>query len=1330
MNSNNLSTNASFSTLNDLNHLLDPANLYCNEHKKLKKYYLRNEDYFLCEYDGYESHKNYCHFKDILSEYKDEVQRLKAAEVSQKEVVTQQTSDKLKTSVSKVHREAELFFKFMESFQTGYVQRLEKLTYINSEILKIKDILSHINFREDGSVNFINIGANEAKELKILTLANILVRRRMGANEKEINFTQAFVEILREFHFLLVALARSSRTWIESSANEIYSELASLEENSKLKTDLSKEEFGRQIYFNEEMQEMINSFQAQISEKNSVIESLRSQVNSLNISVSQTNNTVTQLNITINQNAMKIQENNNTIINLKNALDELNGKYAALLQEKNALADKLGNLSFMYESLILEFNAAKESFAQTARLHLMQIEEITSIKKRLELELSEERNKYKVLVGEYEKLKGLYDGLVSQNELVCSEAEDKDEQISRLMEKLDLAVSTFEAEKARLLVLISNHENTIKQLNFVLEDTRLKYDSALREERNKYNLLLIEIEKLKGEIQKLNQLNLSNTNETNITIKNLNIKISETEKNLRVAQQSAQEAWGKFNRESEENAKLKKIISELEYKIKESSNIIIQLSHKLEISLSEIRTLQTEIVELNKEKRILMESEEKLIEENNYLSDELETLKKNHSELLIELKAQMKQNEILSLQVEELEFQLKSESHKSQEITLIQSTKTTEFRSRMELIIHSKEKLENELSERKNAITHFNSEIEILRAKHEASLNEIASLKQQLRTIPVLQENLVLLGHKLDGVSNTNKNLESTIAHKDTLILQLEQELKNCRNQNEEMTVIIHKHKESIYNLQNYESKLNALENTRLEIEELKKKIKDAEELNSSMHRSRSGRRSRSIFNRSVVENLDKFGSVASEEIISRNSDSAAVKSFDFVSGHYANNIQVIRKDVFVNDEPQIVSCAAGQLVSVKNVFEQNIDKVFVVPHKPAAQVDLISTTEIIQEHNGDGVFVVPHKPAAIIETITTEIVQEQNSDGVFAVPHKSAAVIETSTIEIVQEHNRDEVFAVPHKPAGAEFETNTIEIVSQSRDEVFVVPHKPAAQIEIESITTTTKIVSDLKDEIFIVPHKPAGAEIETNITTIVQELKDEVFIVPHKPAGAEFEISTETITTEKTETITTEITELRDEVFVVPHKPVTHLELQLSTEAQSLINKTQTEQISFWLTESLKIQNLGLKQLFKASADGFSSAAFKSKCNKKANTVTIARTNHGKLIGGFTPIAWESPTEGTHVYEEDETETSFLFSLTLNEKYPIKPSLRQFAVCNTQAYGPLFGGGSDLEIVDECDKNFNSFSCTDHTYASKRSPFEFYGHEEKYLIEDYEVYEVVSRE
>jgi hypothetical protein len=56
----------------------------------------------------------------------------------------------------------------------------------------------------------------------------------------------------------------------------------------------------------------------------------------------------------------------------------------------------------------------------------------------------------------------------------------------------------------------------------------------------------------------------------------------------------------------------------------------------------------------------------------------------------------------------------------------------------------------------------------------------------------------------------------------------------------------------------------------------------------------------------------------------------------------------------------------------------------------------------------------------------------------------------------------------------------------------------------------------------------------------------------------------------------------------------------------------------------------------------------------------------------------------------------------------------------------GPIFGGGSDFEIMDEPNKNENNFGNIGKSFNYNGNPKDFYG-DNKYLIEDYECYEVM---
>lgn len=74
----------------------------------------------------------------------------------------------------------------------------------------------------------------------------------------------------------------------------------------------------------------------------------------------------------------------------------------------------------------------------------------------------------------------------------------------------------------------------------------------------------------------------------------------------------------------------------------------------------------------------------------------------------------------------------------------------------------------------------------------------------------------------------------------------------------------------------------------------------------------------------------------------------------------------------------------------------------------------------------------------------------------------------------------------------------------------------------------------------------------------------------------------------------------------------------------------------------------------LFRASQHNFQSALFKDACVGRAPTLMIAKSDKGKIFGGYTPAKWLNTKEKEYV--SDPTATSFLFSLNSNMVFPIK--------------------------------------------------------------------------
>jgi hypothetical protein len=180
-------------------------------------------------------------------------------------------------------------------------------------------------------------------------------------------------------------------------------------------------------------------------------------------------------------------------------------------------------------------------------------------------------------------------------------------------------------------------------------------------------------------------------------------------------------------------------------------------------------------------------------------------------------------------------------------------------------------------------------------------------------------------------------------------------------------------------------------------------------------------------------------------------------------------------------------------------------------------------------------------------------------------------------------------------------------------------------------------------------------------------------------------------------------------------------------------LLNKANINQIRTWIYPLMNnfytINNLNgpvrFNLLHKASINGFSSESFFKNCSNINNLLVVCLTNHGKLIGGFTPLKWFLQSGNEKTYINDNEMKSFVFSLSLNRKLPLVKS--DFAILCCNSMGPVFGGGSDFEIVNNADKNLNNYANIGDSYNDgiEISAREFFG-ADNYLVQDYEVFQV----
>lgn len=146
----------------------------------------------------------------------------------------------------------------------------------------------------------------------------------------------------------------------------------------------------------------------------------------------------------------------------------------------------------------------------------------------------------------------------------------------------------------------------------------------------------------------------------------------------------------------------------------------------------------------------------------------------------------------------------------------------------------------------------------------------------------------------------------------------------------------------------------------------------------------------------------------------------------------------------------------------------------------------------------------------------------------------------------------------------------------------------------------------------------------------------------------------------------------------------------------------------------------------IYKASRDGFSSSTFHSCCNNKGPTMTIIRSNNNFLFGGYTSVAWTSCNN----YQKDST--AFLFTLTNPHnipptKYLIKGGNEGNAIYDHTSYGPTFGGGHDIYLVNNSNSSNSSTNFPNSYVDTTGKGNSTFTGSNNFLVSDIEVFKQV---
>ncbi|CAD8107063.1 unnamed protein product [Paramecium primaurelia] len=128
-----------------------------------------------------------------------------------------------------------------------------------------------------------------------------------------------------------------------------------------------------------------------------------------------------------------------------------------------------------------------------------------------------------------------------------------------------------------------------------------------------------------------------------------------------------------------------------------------------------------------------------------------------------------------------------------------------------------------------------------------------------------------------------------------------------------------------------------------------------------------------------------------------------------------------------------------------------------------------------------------------------------------------------------------------------------------------------------------------------------------------------------------------------------------------------------------------------------------------------------FWNKVDGKDNLLIVFQSEKENIFGAYSPCQWVKSQRGQYV--SDETLTSFLFSQTNNQIYPIKKDFRGYAIYCCLQYGPVFGGTPLLNRAIYYFQNKSDLHITSNFQIGSSSLGTSYAIEEKQTQPDLEI-------
>ncbi|ETO04450.1 hypothetical protein RFI_32947, partial [Reticulomyxa filosa] len=145
------------------------------------------------------------------------------------------------------------------------------------------------------------------------------------------------------------------------------------------------------------------------------------------------------------------------------------------------------------------------------------------------------------------------------------------------------------------------------------------------------------------------------------------------------------------------------------------------------------------------------------------------------------------------------------------------------------------------------------------------------------------------------------------------------------------------------------------------------------------------------------------------------------------------------------------------------------------------------------------------------------------------------------------------------------------------------------------------------------------------------------------------------------------------RLEIFKqIPGQALSNGTIEIDEFSPIILTNQESKLLLSYLPQGLRSK---LVLLYQGSRDGFDPTDFHQTCDNKGKTVTIIMEECNHVFGGFTNAKWYS-SRGV-AYSKDGG--AFVYLLRNNssrspQKWNIKPSQSDYAICNHLNYGPSF--------------------------------------------------------